>query len=64
MKLLLITTIILSMKISQKIPNDRDAELGLIGAAIQSKFDDIRSAGVNEDFFHDLKCRGMWKLME
>jgi replicative DNA helicase len=64
MNLLLITTIILSMKITQKIPNDRDAELGLIGAAIQSKFDDIRSAGINEDFFHDLTCRRMWKMME
>jgi replicative DNA helicase len=61
---LILTILIITMKPIQKIPNDRDAELGLIGAAIQGKFDDIRSAGVDETFFHDLKCRGMWKRIE
>tara|TARA_R100001463_G_scaffold38_1_gene140 strand:+ start:1642 stop:3036 length:1395 start_codon:yes stop_codon:yes gene_type:complete len=61
---LILTILIITMKPITKIPNDRDAEMGLIGAAIQGKFDDIHAAGVDDNFFHDLKCRGLWKMME
>ena len=44
------------MKIQQTIPNDRDAELGLIGACLDGKFDDVRAAGVGEEHFFDLRC--------
>lgn len=49
-----------SMK-TYSIPNDRPAELGVIGAALQGKYNDLCSVGINEDHFHDLKARLMWR---
>jgi replicative DNA helicase len=46
-----------------RIPNDRDAEYGLIGACIAGKFDDIRAAGVNEEHFFDIRASAMWRLL-
>lgn len=57
-------TILILMNLIPTIPNDRNAELGLLGAAIQGKFDDIYAAGVSDDFFHDTQCRKMWKKLE
>ena len=61
--LLPIFLLLTPMKIEQTIPNDRDAELGLIGACLDGKFDDIRAAGVGEDHFFDLKCASLWRTM-
>jgi len=43
------------------IPNDRAAELGVIGAAVQGKFNELVAFGINKSHFHDLKCRQMWE---
>jgi len=49
--------ILLSMK---TIPNDRVAELSLVGAALQGRYDDILAAGCDESYFNDLKLRQAW----
>ena len=51
------------MTTTQTIPNDRDAEMGLIGACLAGKFDDARAAGVGEEHFFDLRCASLWRLM-
>lgn len=49
--------LILAMK---TIPNDRAAELALMGAAMQGRYDDILAAGCDESYFNDLKMRQSW----
>lgn len=45
------------------VPQDRDAERGLIGACLDGKFDDVRASGVGEAHFFDQKCLALWRLM-
>ena len=58
----LLTIIVLSMNLTA-IPNDRNAELALIGAAMQGKYDDILSAGCDESFFNDIQLQQVWLEM-
>ena len=44
-----------TMNLNQTIPNDDDAERGLIGACLAGKFDDVRAAGVGAEHFFNLK---------
>lgn len=56
--------LIISMNTTPSIPNDHAAELGLVGAALQGKLDDINSSGITAEHFHDAKCRKMWSKMD
>ena len=51
------------LMIIPQIPNDRKAELALLGCAIQGKFDDLVSSDVGKDWFHDLKAKKLWSLL-
>ena len=45
------------------IPNDQRAEMALLGAAVQGKFDDLLEVDVDNSWFHDLECKALWKLL-
>ena len=51
------------LMIIPQIPNDRKAELALLGCAIQGKYDDLVSSDVGKDWFHDLKAKKLWSLL-